>query len=235
MFTRCPHCQAVHALNARLLSTAGGKAVCGQCQKPFSAVRHLFDDYPEGPDTAPDGSAGEPPVLGEDRDVAPAPAPALAENPPRSRLAWRLTAVLLVGITLLNVAWTFREASRETPWLHDRLVSLGLAEPEAPFRDPSRIHIVSRDLHAHPSRGDVLVLSATFVNLADQSQPYPELVLTLKDQDNRPLAGRVFRPREYLREGFDAARLLQPGSHVPILLEFSDPGEDAVGFELAFH
>lgn len=176
-------------------------------------------------------------MLGDGLDLEP---PASLDLPPVSRQgrkAWGIAAAGLILVTCFNLLWTFREAFEGVPAVRDTLDKVGLLSPDQaqPFRDTSRIHIISRDLHAHPSREDVLVLSATFVNLADQSQPYPALMLTLKDQDNRPLSGRVFAPREYLRSKAEPKGLLQPGSHVPVLLEFQDPGDAAVGFELAFH
>lgn len=198
-------------------------------------MRHLFDDFPTGPDSSPDGTPGEPPVLGDGLDVPPPALELEADSESRQKTPWRWLAAAMVAITLLNAAWTFREALMSWPWVSGALADAGWLEPAEPFRDPERIHLVSRDLHTHPSREDVLVLSATFVNLADESQPFPTLELTLKDQDNRTVAGRVFEPGEYLRTGFDPTELLQPGSHVPVLLEFNDPGADAVGFELIFH
>jgi hypothetical protein len=80
----------------------------------------------------------------------------------------------------------------------------------------------------------MLVLSATFVNLATRTQRYPMLSVTLLDADNRPLARRVFEPREYLLTGVDPDDRMKPGVRTPLLLEFVDPGEQAVGFELVF-
>jgi hypothetical protein len=80
-----------------------------------------------------------------------------------------------------------------------------------------------------------LVLSATIVNLAREAQDLPTLAVTLMDADNRLLATREFAPVEYVLPGADPTRQLKPNVHTPILLEFLDPGEHAVGFELAFY
>ena len=89
-------------------------------------------------------------------------------------------------------------------------------------------------MHDHPTRPGVLVLSATFVNLADQGQPYPEIMVALKNSDDRILAARVFQPADYLIQPPDSGAELSSGQQVPLLLEFADPGELATGFELTF-
>lgn len=237
MFTCCPRCKSAHPLNAAHLSRAAGQVRCGQCGHAFNALRHLHDDVPgrkPGTSEAPDN--GPPPVLGQG-GLAPSIDLAATESPaPARRWPWWLLLAALLLATVFNLAWTFREALLERPGVRDFLVSQGVpgVEPLPPFRDPARIHLVSRDFHAHPTRPGVLVLSATFVNLAAQEQPYPELLVILSDADNRQLATRAFSPAEYLLPGTDPGLPMGAGVHVPLLLEFADPGEQAVGFELRF-
>ena len=73
-----------------------------------------------------------------------------------------------------------------------------LASTDPVACDQAAWDLVARDLHAHPTRPGVLVLSATFVNLADRAQPYPVVAVTLLDPDNAPLVARAFDPDEYL-------------------------------------
>lgn len=240
MFTLCPRCKTIHALNARLLSQAGGQVRCGQCGLGFNALERLSDERPDGALVAPAAVAtSSPPVLGAPRSKhgdSPSATIDLPPLPPPRRWPWRVLAVVLVLVTLGNLAWTFRVQLAEQPQVRDLLARFELpgVEPREPFRDPERIHLVSRDFHAHPSRPGVLVLSATIVNLAREAQELPVLSVTLLDADNRLLAAREFEPAEYVVPGADPAAWLQPNVHTPILLEFVDPGEHAVGFELAF-
>ncbi|NND44311.1 MAG: DUF3426 domain-containing protein [Xanthomonadales bacterium] len=239
MFTRCPECQTVHALNAAALARASGAVRCGQCDATFDALSHLFDHRPASDSSPPRPGAG-PPVLGAPvtPSIAPGPPPGdLGQAPGKSpaRVAWITAFVLLVLVTVANLAWTFREPLLAAGPVHRALVSLGLVEAteQAPVRDPSRIHLVSRDLHAHPARDDLLVLSVVFVNRAAYAQPYPDISLTLTDAANLPLARRTFEPGEYLA-GRPPSEALAPEVHVPVLLEIADPGQNAVGFELEF-
>ena len=239
MFTLCPRCKSIHPLPARLLAQAGGQVRCGQCGKAFDALQHLYDERPGGSPRmeSAQADAGTPPVLGAaETSVMAATTLVLQPLKRPARWPWRVLVVLLLLATTANIAWTFRDSLAQRPelrqWLDDRGVP-GF-EARGPFRDPERIHLVSRDFHAHPTRPGVLVLSATFVNLADRPQPLPALAVALMDADNRTLATREFAPADYVLPGTDPGSLLQPNVHTPILLEFVDPGEHAVGFELSF-
>jgi hypothetical protein len=167
-------------------------------------------------------------------------APAVDEpEPPESsqtRLAWPLATALLVLLTVFNLGWTFREPLMAMPavnaWVNK--VEESQAREEGLLRDPDQIQLVSRDMHAHPTRSGILVLSLTFVNLASRPQVYPVLAVTLLDATNQPVARRELRAADYLRPGADTAAGLAPDVYLPVLLELGDPGEQAVGFEIQF-
>jgi len=152
------------------------------------------------------------------------------------RLAWGLATAVLVLLTLANAAWTFRDSLAENPFIGDWLQQAGWmqAGSDRLLQDPAQLQLVSRDMHAHPTRSGVLVLSITFVNLAKRSQVYPVLEITLLDAINRPVARRNLQPDEYLRPGADIHAGLAPDVYLPVLLEFADPGMQAVGFEIHF-
>ena len=152
-------------------------------------------------------------------------------------MAWITVFILLLLITLSNLLWTFREPLMENAVVQDFLVDAGMLKKKTaePFRDVGRIHLVSRDMHSHPTRAGMLALSATFLNRAEKTQPYPVIEVTLTDASNTPLARRAFTPAEYLPARTASQSGLAPNVHVPILLEFADPGSSSVGFELKFH
>ena len=107
-------------------------------------------------------------------------------------------------------------------------------EQQGLLKNPQQIQLVSRDMHTHPTRSGILVLSLTFVNLAQRSQVFPELEITLMDTANKPVAQRQFHPVDYLRPGADTRDGLAADVYLPVLLELGDPGELAVGFEIRF-
>lgn len=243
MFTRCPECSSVHELNASLLAHASGAVRCGQCDCTFNALSYLFDHWPDS-DSRPSRPGAGPGLLGpapgetglqQDASETSATTADTGRERPAYRAAWMTGFVLLVVITVANLGWTFREPLLENPVIRDSLARMGALEevPAEPYRDPSVIHLVSRDMHSHPTREGLLVLSAVFVSRAEQSQAYPVITLTLTDAANQPLARRTFPPEDYLPGGHPVLDLA-PQVHVPILLEFVDPGERAVGFQLDF-
>ena len=151
-------------------------------------------------------------------------------------MAWVTVFVLLLLITLSNLAWTFRDPLLQNTVVRNFLVEAGMLQGKEaePFRDVARIHLVSRDMHSHPTRAGMLALSVTFINRAEKTQPYPLIEVILTDATNTPLAQRQFTPAEYLPTGAPTRSGLAPNVHVPILLEFTDPGASTVGFELKF-
>lgn len=244
MLTRCPQCNTVHTLNAALVSHAGGLVRCGQCGKVFSALSFLFDEWPSG---QAHGAAkcvnATPPVIGsvkKYKDVAESPSSEddvtdLAGQKPR-RLLWGLLAALLVLLTIANSAWTFRDPLIDKPWINDWLKQSGwlAVEQDGLLKDPQQFQLISRDIHSHPTRSGILVLSLTFVNLAQRKQVFPVLELTLLDAASQPVARRRLQPTDYLRPGADIGAGLAADVFLPVLLELGDPGSQATGFEINF-
>ncbi len=204
----------------------------------------LFDEWPTDETHRPPSSPGSTlpilePAVRQDGD-ATEPAPdAIEPDLPSSRtnrFAWGLASALLVLVTIANIAWTFRAPLLDNPrinaWINQ---SDGKqAEGHGLLKDPQQIHLVSRDMHTHPTRSGILVLSLTFVNLGPGGQAYPELEVTLTDAANQPVAQRRLQPADYLRPGADTSAGLAADVYLPVLLELGDPGDQAVGFEIRF-
>ncbi len=242
MFTRCPKCKTVHPLTAKVLAHARGLVMCGQCGRAFSALSFLFDEFPSGKAHAPtvDKNAG-PPIIGkttrtnrktDESEVEEVNEPGHLPH----RFAWSMAVVLLVLVTIANLGWTFREPLQQNPTVNNWLKNNGWLEVEREglLTDPGQVQLISRDMHSHPTRTGILVLSLTFVNLAQRSQIFPTLEITLLDGSNQPIAQRRFQPNDYLRNGADIDSGLAADVFLPVLLELGDPGERAVGFEIQF-
>ena len=234
MYTRCKACHTVHSVNASLLAKGGGKYRCGKCKKICTALDSLFDEWPTAGERPP--AAGEMPVLGMSIDLEDArksrltpdeaalygDADADSEAPARpgiklARLTWITMALVIVVIAAFKLAEFY-----ETPLLDE------------PFRDLSQIHLVSRELSSHPFRADTLRLTATIVNRAPESQPYPDLEVILLDASGQAMSNLHFHPSEYLAEGAASDSGMTPQAYLPLVLDLPDPGREAVGFELNF-
>ena len=162
--------------------------------------------------------------------------------PPDPNRNWWLAVLVLLGLTTLaNLAWTFKEPLLENPTVRTWLIEKGWLNSELmeelsvqPSRDLAMLHLVSRDMHQHPTRAGMLALSVIFVNRAAQAQPYPVIRVSLMNAANELLARRRFSADEYLPQSAEPQRGMPPNVHIPILLEFVDPGAGATGFELEF-
>lgn len=244
MYTRCPKCEAVYRVNSAVLAHSRGLVQCGACNRSFSSLSFLFDEWPTGKAQGPaKGADATPPLLSKpsrkpqpkDDGVAQSKQ-AFEQASKRNHQNWVRVAAMLLVLTIANAGWTFREPIKQrTPlgaWLNSsdvsQVVDGGL------LSDPAQIQLVSRDMHTHPTRSGILVLSLTFVNLAQHVQAYPEMEITLLDATNQQVAKRRFLPADYLRNGTDTSAGLAADVYLPVLLELGDPGEQAVGFEITF-
>jgi predicted Zn finger-like uncharacterized protein len=244
MYTRCPKCEAVYRVNAGVLSHSRGLVQCGQCNRSFSSLSFLFDDWPTGKPKGPaTGKDAVPPLLAKqskkpepiDEAVAESHAELLNAKQ-QNHKGWVLAATIMLVLTVANAGWAFRQQIvQNTP------LGALFEKDDAPQveigglpRIPDQIQLVSRDMHTHPTRTGILVLSLTFVNLAQSAQAYPEMEITLLDATNQQVAKRLFKPSDYLRAGFDTSSGLAKDVYLPVLLELGDPGEQAVGFEISF-
>ena len=233
----------MHPVNAAVLAQGGGRYRCGKCHKTGNALEALFDEWPQARQQG--APAGDLPELGLALSLGPGEEPqarAMSEETdlPRrrtlQRAVWIIAAVVLTVIITLNLARFLQQPLTDTPWLQSTLVRLGVkpAPPQAPFRAFDQIKLLSRELKAHPFRPGVLLLTATIVNRAAQSQAYPDIDVTLLDIHNRQLARQLFKPADYLPNGSDLRNGMTPQAYLTLSLEMPDPGDGAVGFELQF-
>jgi hypothetical protein len=223
MFTQCPNCD---------FSLPGGNSFtnCEQCGQALhtarKSARRALESALRGIAEKAAGMAS-PLLTGVTRAIA---------SLSRER-AWRGGLWLLLVLTLVNLAWTFRQPLLGQPWLQRDLSEWGVTEEPAItwFRDLEAIRLQTRQLRPHETFAGILVLTATFISDADRPQPWPELELTLLDSAGRLLARRRFAPPDYLGRAPDTGEWLPPGVLVPVRLDFADPGSDVAGFEISFH
>jgi hypothetical protein len=152
------------------------------------------------------------------------------------RLGWIVGALVIAAVVVFQVAEFQGEPLLERPAVRSLLERVGLREPPPveTFRDLDRIHLVSRELRSHATRGGWLRLNATIVNRAPRSQPWPDLEITLLDAAGSVVTQRRFEPADYLAADSDPAKGMAPQAYLPLTVELEDPGRRAVGFELEF-
>lgn len=166
-------------------------------------------------------------------ELAPEPEPAPTARRRRATWAWATASVLLLVTLLGQAAYFLRdtlasELPQTRPALEQACALLGctLGLP----RQLDQLRIIGSDLQTEAT--ERLRLTLTLGNRADQPQAWPMLVLTLTDQNNRPLARRSFAPSEYLGDPARIAAGIPPRSEHPLNLPLSVRNIRPMGFDL---
>src|SRR3569623_1539943 len=172
------------------------------------------------------------PTEGEDRSAS------MPSARPRNHggvqtVAWGIANVALIVMLLGQYTYFHRDELAQYPELRPWLARLcDIAACDVPLRkDAARISLMNRVVQSHPQHDNALLIDATLVNEAGYTQPYPLLDLRFSDLNNRLVAGRRFRPEEYLPPGTPVAAGMPPKQPVKFSLELADPGKEAVSFQ----
>lgn len=250
MYTRCPACQAVYELQARLLAEAAGVVRCGNCGKTFNSLSQLYERHPD--DAAePLRGEGMPPMLEHpdmvqaelpvgyhdddpqdlaELDTGPDPFEPEDEAPPWRQMLWPGLSAFLLVVLLAQSWWLWQTPGSALARF------LGGSDSTGAGLDPNEtIQIISRDLHAHPSLDDAVVISASLRNQADSAVPFPIIEVRFFDASQQVLGVRRLTPAEYLRDAETVDRGLAAGVVMPILLEFVVGTSTPAGFQMRFH
>ncbi len=160
-------------------------------------------------------------------------------TPPASderRWPWVMICLVLTALLGAQVAWAQRDPLLTDPvtgrWLRDACATLGCHLPLVPSVD--QLHLIARDVEAHPTVRGALMISATLRNDAPFAQPYPVVSLVLTDARGHRVAMRRLRPSEYLDDSESLRAGMAPGAITALVLEVEDPGNKAVAFEFGF-
>lgn len=146
---------------------------------------------------------------------------------------WAVANLALICTLLGQYAYFERNDLVKYPELRPLLTQMcALAGCDAPLqRDVSRITMIDRVVASDPRQPNALLIDATLVNEAGFPQPYPMLEIRFSDLGNQLIAGRRFRPGEYLPAGTPVQSGMAPNKPLHITLEIVDPGKDAVSYQ----
>lgn len=152
------------------------------------------------------------------------------------RWPWVLVCLALTVLLGAQVAWAQRDPLLVDPvtgrWLREACATLGCRLPLVP--SVGQLHLIARDVEAHPTVPGALMISATLRNDAPFAQPYPVVSLVLADARGHRVAMRRLRPSEYLDDNRSLRNGMAPGAITALVLEVEDPGNKAVAFEFGF-
>ena len=165
--------------------------------------------------------------------------PELEEIPEtHSGPSWFTIVLILVALIALpaQVLWFQYES-----WVKDGRFRpvyqsfCDLAGCELPaMRDVAAIVSKKSVIRVHPERSDARIIDVLMVNNADFAQPFPMIELMATTIRGQLVAGRRFKPQEYLQGDLADARLMPPRTPVHVSLEIQDPGQEALNFEVRF-
>ncbi len=252
MHTTCLHCGSVFRISTEQLDMADGQVRCSQCQQTFNALLTLESPLEETPaehadePTAAEAiadlfdqpqAAADPEPADETNSVSLNEAMYGEGNAPRSafrQMLWIAGIIILLAISLIQVVYYQRYQLISSSQFQPQIMSLCQLLPcdENRYSSLSQIELIERNVYTHPTRDNALMITGSFINKADFSQPIPSLLISLSDIQGNLIANRLFQPAEFLT---DASRQrVQPKKSVSFRLEILDPGSTALTYEFEF-
>ncbi len=167
-------------------------------------------------------------VQDEDEGIPPS-APAYRRWP------WAVAAFLLLLVLLAQAAYFFRvDLAARLPGLKPALTGycklLGCSVPLPQRTD--LMSIESSDLEADPAHENQINLNALLRNRASYPQAFPNLELTLNDTQDKPLARRIFKPKDYLPPHENEPTGLLPNHELVVKLHLNTNDLRPTGYRL---
>lgn len=258
-FCRCEHCRAVLPISFTDLAQAGGMVRCGNCGRTINALARIYTRFP-GDSAVAVRSRGQPPLLqpaveqeripiepddraesgdragrerrGAEREPRESRGPVLhldlePEAPSAwSRWLWPSLAALLLALLAVQL---FGPERWRVP------LNLPGFGSSAPNRQLDAVHVVSRDLHPHPSLADAFVISVVLANQARDPVAWPNIDLKLFDESQQLVGQRRLAPRDYLDPEVDPGTGFRPGVQLPVVLEMTVESSRPTGFSMDFY
>lgn len=156
---------------------------------------------------------------------------------PSGRRWWMLVAIVAAAAALVGqVFWfQFDEWSRDLrfrPIYQEICARVGCRLPV--MRALESIQSRNLVVRSHPNVAGALLVDALIINDAAFPQPFPLIELRFSSLTGSLVAGRRFKPSEYLSGELAGAEMMQPNTPVHIALEIDDPGTEAVNYVMVF-
>lgn len=152
-------------------------------------------------------------------------------------LPWLVGSLLLLLPLAAQLTWQFRAdliqhtAGREA--LDLICLVTGCEVPKQRALD--KIVITGRNLSTHPDKPRTLFLQVSIVNTATFEQPYPQLTLSLYNDDGNLIARRSFSASEYLPPEHAHQSMMPRAQPILVAMELVDPGKEVTGFSFDFY
>jgi hypothetical protein len=157
---------------------------------------------------------------------------AVHQRPARMQwlLLFALALLLVVQVLLADRARLASDAGWR-PLLLSMCSVLRCSLP--PWREPEAFVMLSRDVRPVAATPGTLQAQASFRNDARWAQPWPVLLLTLKDADGRTLGARALTPDDYLDDAADRNGIAA-GQSAQIAVQLREPSANVVAYSFDF-
>lgn len=154
------------------------------------------------------------------------------------RWPWAVAASLLSLVLLAQAAYFYRvEIAARLPGLKPALIGycklLGCSVPLP--QETDLMSIESSDLEADPEHVNQITLNALLRNRASYPQAFPYLELTLNDTQDKPLARRIFKPKDYLPPQENEQVGMLPNHELVVKLYLGTADLRPTGYRLVLH
>ena len=245
MKTQCPHCHTFFHITETQLEQAENQVRCGHCLAIFSA--EILPDEPEVTELELE-QEDDLPSITNDRDeplVLPDVVPPELRAEIRDKknhysffgtLFWLIAILSMIVAGLLQYAYYERtqlvKYNELRPWL-EKLCSYAQCDLPDP-RDPTRIELTHKNIFTHPNQPEALMISATIVNQAEYRQAFPLVEIVFSNIRGQDIAGRRFRPDEYLNIPQEQIGKMEPGEPVSFNIEIIDSGTELMSYKFNF-
>jgi len=154
----------------------------------------------------------------------------------RSMVTWGLGSLMMMLVFLGQTIYfkhnELGQISQLRPWVESfcKHASCELSMQT----DIGQIELLGQDIRSHPKSKKALLVSATIINNAAFTQPYPGLQLNFSDINGEKVAMRNFKPKDYLTSNMKIGKGMESNVPIQLELEIVDPGKSAVNFEFDF-
>lgn len=119
------------------------------------------------------------------------------------------------------------------PWYKKACSTLNCTLPQQ--SDITKIKGRNLVVRTHPDIPDALLVDIVMTNHARFSQKLPLLELTFSDMNGFPVAGRRFKPSEYLSGALLKLNSLPANTPLHLALSIFDPGDEAINYHVNFY
>lgn len=147
---------------------------------------------------------------------------------------WALGSLLLLALGAAQFLYfNFSELSRTPTWRPTYTSICQLLDCQLPkIQDTKKMASQLFTVKTHPHYQGALLVETLLLNKASYSQPFPDILLTFKDLNEKPIASRRFTPEQYLSGEMAGIHDMPEKAPVHIALEIVDPGAEAVSFTI---